>query len=510
MNVVDKVVNFFDPEAGRKRQLYRELEKSEKLGFESASKRDRLGGWKAPNTGVNSSFSGLLPLIRSRSRDLTRNNGYAQKAKRAIASNTIGKGITAQVKNKRSPEAGQILENAWKRWAESTKCDANGQASLYGIQRQAIRTVFESGEVLIRRRRRRTDSGMEIPMQLQVLEGDYLDETKDFTTAKNGNYIFKGIEFNSLGIAVAYYLYKEHPGEDRLRSINVGSVRVPASEIIHLFRVDRPGQCRGIPWLAPAIVQIRDFADYESAQLVRQKMAACYMAFIRDIDPDSSVGNTPKNAEGDLIDKMTPASIEVLPFGRDVTFANPPGVPGDYSNYSTQILRGIAVGSGVPYEVLTGDYSKVNFSSARMGWIEFQREISEWQEMFTMNGLPKIWGWFTEYASILGYDTENAHVLWTPQRREMIDPVKEIKAARDEVRAGFNSWSGAVREMGRDPDEVISQIEQDNKDFDAKGIKVDTDPRNVTQAGMLQSTDQEESKNESDDDDKEDDDEDEE
>lgn len=489
MNIVDKVVSFFDPVEGRRRQLLRELIKTENFRFEAGSKRDRLAGWTAPNTGANAAYGGLLPTIRSRSRDLARNNSYANKAKRAVGTNTVGAGIVAQVKNKKSADQGEALEDLWENWALSTDCDAAGQVAFYGIQRQVIRTIFESGEVLIRRRRRRSDSGLTVPFQLQVLEGDYLDDTKDYTTLANENYIYKGIEFNKLGSPVAYYIYKEHPGEDRLRILNVDSVRVPASEIIHLFRVDRPGQIRGVPWMAPAVVQIRDFADYESAQLVRQKIAACYMAFIKDLDPDQALGTATKGADNKLVDKITPATIEILPAGRDITFANPPTVSGDYPSYCTQTLRGIAVGSGVPYEVLTSDYSQVNFSSARMSWLEFQRELQEWQQdIFTHNMLPRVWAWFTEYAAILGFDTDNAKVIWTPQRREMIDPTKEIKAARDEVRSGFNSLSNAIREQGRDPDDVFSQIEQDNARLDQTGIKLDTDPRNITQSGQAQST----------------------
>jgi capsid protein len=33
------------------------------------------------------------------------------------------------------------------------------------------------------------------------------------------------------------------------------SVRVPAERVLHIYRVDRPGQVRGVPWLAPAITR---------------------------------------------------------------------------------------------------------------------------------------------------------------------------------------------------------------------------------------------------------------
>lgn len=485
MNFIDRVVGFFNPNAGVRRAIAREL-LSQQFKYDGASKKDRLGGWVTPSTSANAAMSGFAATLRDRSRDLARNNPYASKAKRAGASNCIGAGIKAQIKNKRNQDAGDLLEDLWESWAETTKCDADGVLGFYGIQSLVFKTIFESGEVLIRRRKRRADSGLKVPFQLQVLEGDYLDESKDFSNLSDGRFIYKGIEFNKRGTPVAYHLYTQHPGDDRLRSLSTNSVRVPASEIIHLFRVDRPGQVRGVPWMAPAVVQIKEFQDYESAQLVRQKIAACYMAFVRDIDSDAPTSSLTKNEAGQFIDKITPATIEFLPYGRDITFANPPGVEG-YGEYSVQILRGIATGSGVPYEVLTGDYSKVNFSSARMGWLEFQREITEWQrDIFLSNFLPRVWDWFAEYAGILGYDVDSAKVTWIPQKREMIDPVKETTAAIKEVRAGFKPLSEAIREQGRDPDEVIEQIARDNEKLDSYEIKVDTDPRHVTQSGQSQ------------------------
>jgi capsid protein len=85
-----------------------------------------------------------------------------------------------------------------------------------------------------------------VPLQLQVLESEHLDSSKDYALP-NGNVIKSGIEFNKSGKRVAYHLFKEHPG-DTCGWLN--SVRVPASEILHIYKVLRPGQIRGEPWLA--------------------------------------------------------------------------------------------------------------------------------------------------------------------------------------------------------------------------------------------------------------------
>ena len=74
-----------------------------------------------------------------------------------------------------------------------------------------MRSVAESGEVLVRRRRRRLSDGYPVSVQLQVLEADYLDTSKT-TALPNGGQIIQGVEFDVLGNLVAYWLFRQHPG----------------------------------------------------------------------------------------------------------------------------------------------------------------------------------------------------------------------------------------------------------------------------------------------------------
>jgi capsid protein len=66
-------------------------------------------------------------------------------------------------------------------------------------------------------------------------------------------------------------------------------VRVPASEIIHLFRVLRPGQIRGEPWLARALVKLNELDQYDDAELVRKKTAAMFAGFITRLSPEDNL-----------------------------------------------------------------------------------------------------------------------------------------------------------------------------------------------------------------------------
>ena len=66
-------------------------------------------------------------------------------------------------------------------------------------------------------------------------------------------------------------------------------------------------------------------------------------------------------------------------------------------------------------------------------------------------------------------------MIWTPPRRELIDPAKEIKALIEAVRAGFMSLSEVQRSLGYIPAEVMAELEGDLKDARAKGLALDVD-----------------------------------
>ena len=69
-------------------------------------------------------------------------------------------------------------------------------------------------------------------------------------------------------------------------------------------------------------------------------------------------------------------------------------------------------------------------------------------------------------------------------RREMIDPAKEIAAARDSVRAGLSSRSEELRKLGYDPDQVEADLAAENRRADALGLKFDSDGRFPMNAPM--------------------------
>lgn len=224
------------------------------------------------------------------------------------------------------------------------------------------------------------------------------------------------------------------------------------------------------------MLRLRDFDEYEDAQLIRQKIAACFSVFITSAE-DPAPGD--KNNASDIpLEKVEPGIIEHLPPGKEVSFGNPPAVEG-YDVYSNKMLQGVAAGFDLTYEALTNDLSNVNFSSGRMGWIEFGRQVAEWQNEVIVGLLCEgVWKWFVDTLKIAGlYNADEVSVEWTVPRREMIDPTKETKGLSELVRNGFESKQNVIRQLGGDPEVVMSQIVEDNAAADEAGLKLVSDAR---------------------------------
>ena len=510
MNFIDKAISIVAPRIARRRVQNRAalaltqgyLERhTQRFRYDGASAGRRAHGWYTASTDANVELMGSLIWLRNRSRDLVRNNPYAARAIEELAGNVVGTGIVPKAKTGNAA-LDKVIDNEWGFFAD--QCDTPQRMDFYGMESLTVRTMAESGEAILRFRPRPAKFGTRIPLQLQMLEADFLDQAR--TMGLINGHVMEGVQFDEEGRRVAYWLFSYHPGGVLILNPRGGIISqpVPAEQVMHVYRVLRPGQVRGVPWLTPVMMALRDLDDYCDAERVRKKIEACVTAFVEqpegiDGDPLGLSGTDPVN--GDPVETFEPGMVEYLKPGQVVKFNNPPAA-GGYREYKMTELQGIMAGVCLPYELGSGDMSQVNYSSWRGGMLGFRNTIEayRWITLIPLFCMP-VWRRFIDTLIMQGKIPQSAvedagialrAVQWTAPRFESVDPVKDAEAVLKDVRMGRKTWFEAVLENGYDPTTQLQQIALFNKLVDKFEIILDIDPRNVTLRGQEQPANTEE------------------
>lgn len=481
MTIIDRAIELVAPVWGANRLRARTQLAAGARHYEAAAHSRRTEGWSRKSTFADSDLAaqGALGWLRGHARDLVRNNGWARRAQSVIANNTVSWGIVPVASGEQATEVQQL----WREWAGSKDCSADGRHTFSALQHLVMRSLVVSGEVLIHRRFRRGPSrSSPVALELEVLEADHLDATQTALSSDSGGPIIQGVEFDGAMRRTGYWLFAEHPGSGRSAT---PSRFVPAMDVLHIYDDERPGQTRGVSWLAAAVVPLNDLGDLEDAELVKQKVAACFSAMVTDTTGNSeSLGE--QSTVDPLVETLEPGMILQLPPGRTVTFGNPPQATLDALPERT--LRRVCAALGVTYEEVSGDWSRVNFSSARMARLAHWGNVHHWQQDIIIPLLCQpVWEWFCEAAALgglLGSATQGPTAEWTPPPMPMLEPDKEGQAYQTLMRNGVMSLSAVLREQGLDPETHLREIAADNKRLDELGITLDCDPRNTTAQGQ--------------------------
>ncbi len=486
-SLLDRAIAAVAPRAAMKRMAARiALDGMLQRGYDGAALGRRTDGWRTGGTSADTEIAGAGALLRNRMRDLVRNNPHAARAVSAWVEDIVGDGFTPYA-NTGDPELDKRVDELWARFAEI--CDADGRGDFHALTSLAVREMVESGEVLARRRRRRAVDGLPVPLQIQAMEIDHLDESRIEAQRANGDgRTVRGIEYNARGARTAYWLFPDHPGDIGVPlSRQFSSLRIPADGVIHLFKRDRVQQ-RGVPWGAPVIRPLRDLDDWTNAELVRKKTEACLVGIVTAAD-DAEQGIAPSvtDSDGNIIERFEPGLIAYARGAKDIEFNQPSHAAG-VSEWLKAQLHIIAAGWNLPYERLTGDLRDVSFISGRLGRIDHQRGVSmlQWQLVIPVWCQP-IWNWFTEAAWAAGLLPQpRIPVEWQPSGFEMLDPGAEAAADLLEMRMGTMTLPQAIAKRGYNPKLMLKEIADTNAEIDALGLILDSDPRKVTQQGLMQ------------------------
>ena len=476
--VLDYLIEQVNPQRGLRRKQARKL-----MRAYAGAEASRINNTAKPrNLAADTELGGPFgaDAMRAWARKLVRDNAYAWGVVDTIVSSVVGCGITAQ--SMVETPAGEDVEDVnwqrdeiWQAWCEV--CDINGQYTFGEMQRIAQREIVEAGEVLIHLvttpRTEYKGISRPVPFALEIIEADRLAGDKDtYAIAREGDKrIVRGVELDELGKPVAYWIYQDHPNAPY--AWNRTPIRIDAKNIIHLFRRDRIGQSRGVSWFAPVMSWLRDLGIYVDNEIQASAVASCFGVAIKTETPIGSLlpgnGDDAVDANGNAFDYLEPAMVVRLRPGESVESINP-GRPNSGSEpWIRLMLRGIAVGTGLSYEVVARDYSGTSYSSSRTSMLEDRRRFRCWQRYLLNHMCQPIWDRFCEAAALAGSDAfptmaellENrrkyAAVEWQTQEWEWVDPQAEQAASQMSIDALQSTYQVELGNRGRNWRQVFYQ-----------------------------------------------------
>lgn len=396
-------------------------------------------------------------LLR-RSRHLCRNNPLAVAARSKLISRWIGTGIYVKWNNKK-------VQAEWDLFADSPCLD--GAGDLNSLQTLWASGYFEAGEIFTRMLVKEV-KGRKVPLLLQVLESEQLD-----MNWFQGMLTKYGITFSPDGKPETYHFWNRFPNE-WLNPEQLLRVEVDARDVIHIMQKDRAAQWRGIPKLAPTILALYETDELLDATLVRQKgaMAVGWIITKKGIGAAPLVGaleeyneNLPLSQsdawEEKKLQKVKPGGIHYLEEDEEFQFASIDDIGTNLTTLLEYQTRLISAALDLTYEQISGDLSKVNYSSIRAGLMEVNRKAATIQQLiFITQGLKPLTERFKELGGIfVSPGFASATCKFILPKVEWVDPLKDAQADLLECRAGFSTLTDKLGERGiQDIEEHIAQL----------------------------------------------------
>jgi lambda family phage portal protein len=473
--------------------------RSVKRNYAGAQGGRLTNDWVSQGTSADSEIRNSLRILRNRARALVRDSDFAKAALRAVKNNVIGQGIKhqAQVRMVRGGRLDErrnsLIEAEFKKWSKAENCHAGGTLSFGQIQQLCLGSMIESGEVFVRLVRQPFGNS-QVPLGIEVIESDLLDD--DFTGFEsNGNRVRMGVEIDEWNRPVAYHFLNYHPGDYQFTNNVIAKkrrTRIPASEIIHLYSVDRPGQTRGVTAFASAIMRLNNLKGYEEAEIIAARASSAMMGFVRT--PDQELFEDGTFDDQSVLD-FSPGSIRRLAPGEEMQFFSPTRPDDAFTPFVAQMLRAVAAGVGCSYTQISADFSKSNYSSSRLELIETRAHYRALQQYMIDKLCQPIYERWVEMAVMSGalqmpafdMDPERYYESkWVAPAAQFVDPQKEAEAYKSMIRSGIMTLSQVIALHGGDFEEVMRQRAHELATMDELGVVLDSDPSAVDKAGQSQ------------------------
>jgi len=500
-SLLDKAISFISPKAGLARMRAQVQLAVAGQWYGARFDRRATANWMPFGGSADSDTVFDLRWLRNRSRDCMRNNPLALGAVNTVTTTAVGSGLVMRSQidaaalgmTEDEAQAWQAkTEREFKLWAkDSNACDVTRTNDFYALQNLAFRSALESGDVfaalpMVGRR------GSVYQTKVQLIEADRV-QNKDY--AMNTETLAQGVEMDAQGAPVAYHILRHHPGG--LMPLSMEWDIVPAfgkktgrRNIVHLYDKRRPGQSRGVPYIAPVIELLKQLTDYTQAEVTAAVISGMFTVFVTTengqgldtgLDPGAGM-SAAASKSGEPLMMGNGAILDLAP-GEDVKFADPKRPNVAFDPFVMAVLRQVGVALELPFEVLIKHFT-ASYSAARAALIEawrFYKTRREW--LAAMFCQPVYEAWLEEAIALGRIDAPGffddafiraAYVgtAWIGDAPGQLDPLKEVNAAKGRLELNISSYADeCVQLTGADWDAMIQRRAREEEQLKALGLQ---------------------------------------
>lgn len=486
MNALDRAIAFMSPGWAARRARARVALAAADVAYE-AVKTSRLRRVGTDHGSGANAIALAGPALRAEARRLERNHDLARGALNALEQNIVGpNGIGIEpmpmtTDGEVHEDLAWQIKDLWENWTQTP--DTSRMFDWPAAQRMLCRSWLRDGEVLTQDvigLVPSLDHGTIVPYSIELIEADLLDWDYHDTERR----IRFGIEANAWGRAVAYHLFKTHPGDpDQFGQPD--RKRVSADRVRHLALRDRIGQPRGVSMFASVLTRLADLKDYEESERVAAKVAASMSAFIRRGTPDM-YGSTEYQASGEQKARpqhFVPGMVMELDPGEDIGMIDTSRPNAGLEPFRDGQLRATAAGLRLSFSSLARKYDGT-YSAQRQELVEQWSAYALLSAEFTHQMVRPVYRRFIAAAQLAGVlrvprDADVgklADALYVPQAMPWIDPQREANAWATLEANRYISGPEIIRRRGGNPRDVLKQAESWERAKRDYGLSTSTDP----------------------------------
>jgi lambda family phage portal protein len=483
----------------------------------ASTRKKSMKGWRAWSSSPQADIDMNLDTLRQRSRDLFMGGALGRSAIVTPRTNVIGAGLKLNcridykflgITREQADQWERNTEREFSVWAESRFCDALRLNNFYEMQSIVFISFLLNGDGWALLKQASPERYFPYALRIHLIEADRVSTPKQMVMTggftggiqgknpENGNRIISGVEIDSSGVVVAYWISNMYPGDQANPTGKIEWQRVEAfgqrtgrPNVLQIMEAERCEQYRGVPYLAPVIESIKQIGRYSEAELMAAIITGFFTVFIKEGEtPVSGFALPEAIPQSEKVDldpnafELGAGTINSLPPGYSIDVADPKRPSTNFDAFVTALSRHIGAALEIPYELLLKSFT-ASYSASRAALLEAWKAFRMRRTWFASDFCQPVYEiWLAEAIArgrIVAPGFFNDPLVakawsraeWHGPAPGQIDPTKEVLAAQMRVANGFSSRERETMELtGGDFDRNVEQLELEKSMMEKAGL----------------------------------------